>query len=43
MRGLVRLDKIRDWYERDGINVILAPDAVLQPLLPVKKEALAYA
>ncbi len=43
MQGLVRLEKIREWSAKEGINVILAPGTELKPLPQVKKEELAYA
>ncbi len=43
MQGLVRLEKIREWSSKEGINVILAPGTGLKPLVPAKKEELAYA
>jgi homoserine dehydrogenase len=43
MHGLVKLEKIREWSLQDGVNVILASGSELQPFVPLKKEALAYA
>ena len=43
MQGIVKLEKIREWSRQEGINVILAPGAVVAPLLSVEKEAFTYA
>ncbi len=43
MQGLVRLEKLREWYAQEGVNVILAQGASLAPVIPVEKEALTYA
>lgn len=43
MRGFVKLEKIREWSQQEGINVILAPGAVVAPLVSVEKEAFTYA
>lgn len=42
-QGVVKLEKIREWSQKSGINVILAPGAVLAPLATVQREALTYA
>ena len=43
MQGIVKLEKIREWSQQEGINVILAPEAVVVPLVSVEKEAFTYA
>ncbi len=43
MQGIVELEKIREWSQQDGINVILAPGASIEPRTPVEKQALAFA
>lgn len=43
MQGIVKLEKIREWSQQEGINVILAPGAVVVPLVSVEKEAFSYA
>jgi homoserine dehydrogenase len=43
LKGIVTLEKIREWSLKDGISVILVPGAELKPLPLEKKEALAYA
>ncbi len=43
MQGIVKLEKIREWSQQEGINVILAPGAVVVPLVSVEKEAFTYA
>ncbi len=43
MQGIVRLEKIREWSRRTGINVILAPGSEVKPLVSVEKAALDYA
>ena len=43
MQGIVKLEKIREWSRQEGINVILAPGAVVAPVLSVEKEAFTYA
>ena len=43
MQGIVKLEKIREWSQQEGINVILAPGAVVVPLVSVVKEAFIYA
>ncbi len=42
MQGIVRLEKIREWSQRPGINVILAPGAVVAPLKSVGIEDFSY-
>src|SRR3954467_15962321 len=34
MQGVVKVEKIREWSTKEGINVILAPGAELQTLQP---------
>lgn len=43
MQGVVRLEKIREWYGQEGISVIIAPGATLVPAVRIEKEALSYA
>ncbi len=43
MRGIVKLEKIREWSQQEGINVVLAPGAQVNLLALVEKGALAYA
>lgn len=43
MQGIVKLEKIREWSQQEGINVILAPGAIVVPLVSVEKEAFSYA
>ncbi len=43
MQGTVQLEKIREWSQQEGVNVILAPGAVVAPAVPVEIEALTYA
>jgi homoserine dehydrogenase len=43
MQGVVKLEKIREWYGQEGINVILAPGAFLAPVLSIERETLTYA
>ena len=42
MQGLVRLEKIREWSQQDGINVILALGALIEPAAVIEKQALAF-
>jgi homoserine dehydrogenase len=42
MQGLVKLEKIREWSQQEGINVILAPGALIEPRVAVEKQALAF-
>ena len=43
MQGTVKLEKIREWSQQEGVNLILVPGAALEPLASVQKEALTYA
>ncbi len=43
MQGIVKLEKIREWSLQEGINVILAPGAVVAPWVSVEREAFTYA
>ena len=43
MRGVVKLEKIREWSQQEGISVILAPDARVTPTVAVEREILTYA
>lgn len=43
LQGVVKLEKIREWSRQEGINVILAPGAVMAPVVSVEKESLTYA
>ncbi len=43
MRGSVKLEKIREWSQQDGISVILASGADVAPLVNQEKEVLIYA
>ncbi len=43
MQGIVKLEKIREWSQQEGINVIFAPGAVITPGVPVEKPALSFA
>ena len=38
IRGQVSFDKIKEWFELEGVSVLLAPEAVIQPL--TKRELL---
>ena len=43
MQGVLKLEKIREWSQRDGISVILAPGAVVTPTTTVEREILTFA
>ncbi|CAN5274207.1 hypothetical protein BH09BAC3_BH09BAC3_21460 [soil metagenome] len=43
LQGTVKLEKIREWSKREGINVILAAGAVLTPQIAVGKKTPVFA
>ena len=43
MRGVVKLEKIREWSQQADISVILAPEARVKPTVAIEKEILTYA
>ena len=43
MQGTVKLEKIREWSQQEGINVILAPGAQVEPSAVIAREDLTYA
>ena len=43
MQGTVKLEKIREWSQQEGINVILAPGAQVVPSAVIARENLTYA
>ncbi len=43
LQGTVKLEKIREWSQREGINVILAAGAVLTPQIALVKKTAVFA
>lgn len=43
MVGSVRLEKLREWAQTDGVGVILAPNAAFSPVMQAQRAALSLA